>query len=154
MRKKIIFICFITSFLISCSDNKKGDEALSLYNIAQEYYLNAKLDSANIIIDPLNSNYSSIQDVKYLTKTLQQSIAKDKSMYAIDSLSDIINEHKIRKLRLTKDEAVQEKINLIQLQIDSLEKQKVPFREIYNNIRDKELNECKQCVVYMRNTRK
>lgn len=154
MRMKIIFLYLITSFFISCNDNKKEDEALLLYNIAYEYYLNANLDSAIIIIDSLNSNYSSIQDIRYLTKTLQQSIVKDRSMYAIDSLSDIINAYKIKKLQLIRDKAVQEEINLIQLQIDSLEKQKDPFRDVYNSIRNKELSECKQCVVYMRKSRK
>lgn len=144
-------------FTASCSNKKQQEaEAMSFYNQASEYYKNNDLKKAEAMADSMLLHYSKLSYPKAMASNLKQQIAKDRSMAAIDSISETINQLKIEKLIAQRETPDTAQLQQIDQQIDSLELLKKPFRELYNGIVSDELRQsaCRQCVVHMQNARR
>lgn len=149
------FIYILLLLLFSCNNNKEKELAEAYYSVAKEHYLKNNLDSAEILLDSLHIKFRSVLSVRNMANSLQMQIDKGRHLNSMDSISELINDLKTQRAQSVRLDNYSEIKADLEEQIDSLEKQKKPFWEMYNEIRDQEVRAaaCRQCVTRMQRVR-
>ena len=156
MKRFVILLILLFVLLISACNRDRGEkDAMKYYDMAWQYYLDKNLYNAEVTLDSLEIQFPSASKARVRATKLRRTIEKDRSTNSIDSLAAVINEYKRKLLVMERESVDQVEIKEMENMIDSLERQKAPFKEIYNRITTEELKNdaCRQCVIHMQNVR-